>query len=338
MPFIHRITPRNHLSLAMEGVRSFLNSSSIHGFGHISTTRGLSRLFWILVVFSGFTFSGFLINMSFQSWAQQPIVTTIETLRAEEMKLPKVTVCPPKNIFTDLNYDLMLAQNMSFTPEMLEELKDYVRYAIDIGYLKYLNKLEDKDRFHNWYIGVTKMNLPLIKKEKATAPHPMIDYTHESYALSGNISSEFYGERFSLNKLERNVDYQVQIHIPPDLQNKKNITLILTLEWARPKNGKSKVMISKCNSGIYTGRYTSGSLLQDDTECHVNTRDSPIRVTYYHKIKAGEIQINYMPGFKLRWYYSGIILPITEEQTLFGSGSLANSYKRRVSKLVGQPR
>ena len=86
--------------------------------------------------------SGFLIHQSFQTWEQQPIVTTIETLPAEQMKLPKVTVCPPKNSFTDLNYDLMLAKNVTFTSEKIEELSNYAEYAIDIGNLKYLNKLE----------------------------------------------------------------------------------------------------------------------------------------------------------------------------------------------------
>ena len=34
----------------MEGVRAFLESSTIHGLTYISTTKKCARLFWILVV------------------------------------------------------------------------------------------------------------------------------------------------------------------------------------------------------------------------------------------------------------------------------------------------
>ena len=85
------------LSLTMERVRTFLETSTIHGLNYISTTRKYSRLFWILIVIVGFSGAGFLINESFQSWSESPVKTTIETLPIAEIKFPKVTVCPPKN-------------------------------------------------------------------------------------------------------------------------------------------------------------------------------------------------------------------------------------------------
>ena len=86
----------------MEVVRTFLESSTIHGVGYISSTRKNSRLFWIFVVILGFTGAGLLIRSSFTSWSESPIKTTIETLPISEITLPKVTVCPPKNTFTNL--------------------------------------------------------------------------------------------------------------------------------------------------------------------------------------------------------------------------------------------
>ena len=97
----------------MEGITTFLESSSIHGLTYISTTRKYARLFWILVVITGFSVASFLIKESFDSWSESPVKTTIETLPIAEIKLPKVTVCPPKNTFTDLNYDLMMTENMT---------------------------------------------------------------------------------------------------------------------------------------------------------------------------------------------------------------------------------
>ena len=97
----------------MEGIKTFLESSTVHGLSYISTTRKHARLFWILTVLAGFSTAGYLIQQSFQSWAQSPVSTTVETLPISEITFPKITVCPPRNTFTDLNYDLMLVENVS---------------------------------------------------------------------------------------------------------------------------------------------------------------------------------------------------------------------------------
>ena len=88
----------------MESIRNFLESSTIHGLSYISTTRKYVRVFWILVVIGGFSGAGVLIFTAFQSWADSPVKTTIETHPISEITFPKVTVCPPKNTFTNLNY------------------------------------------------------------------------------------------------------------------------------------------------------------------------------------------------------------------------------------------
>ena len=95
----------------MDNIKNFLESTTIHGLNYISTTRKLVRLFWIIVVIGGFTGAGILIHTAFQSWADSPVKTTEETLPITDIIFPKVTVCPPKNTYTDLNYDLMMTEN-----------------------------------------------------------------------------------------------------------------------------------------------------------------------------------------------------------------------------------
>lgn len=99
----------------MESVRAFLESSSISGLNHISTTKKYARVFWIIVVLIAFILSGVLISESFESWSTSPVRTTIETLDMKEIKFPKVTVCPPRNTFTDLNYDFMLGRRFKIS-------------------------------------------------------------------------------------------------------------------------------------------------------------------------------------------------------------------------------
>ena len=96
----------------MENFRNFLESSTIHGLTYISTTTKIVRIFWILVVIGGFTGAGILIYQSFESWDESPIKTTIETLPIADVPFPKVTVCPPKGTYTNLNYDLLKAGNI----------------------------------------------------------------------------------------------------------------------------------------------------------------------------------------------------------------------------------
>ena len=89
----------------MEGIRTFLESSTIHGLTYISTTtRRLIRVLWVCIVIAGFTGAGVLIYQSFDTWAESPITTT---LPIKDVILPKITVCLPKNSYTDLNSDLM---------------------------------------------------------------------------------------------------------------------------------------------------------------------------------------------------------------------------------------
>ena len=84
------------LSSTMEDMNTFLECSTIHGLLHISTNKKYTRLFWILVVTTGFVGASILIKESFNSWSESPVKTTIETLPISEIKFPKVTVCPPK--------------------------------------------------------------------------------------------------------------------------------------------------------------------------------------------------------------------------------------------------
>ena len=109
----------------MGDLQTFLESSSISGLNFISTTKRYAKLFWIIVVVLGFTGAGVMIFQSFQDWGNNPISTTIETRPIAEIKFPKVTVCPPKDTYTDLNYDLMLLENKTLDNNTRHNLTNY---------------------------------------------------------------------------------------------------------------------------------------------------------------------------------------------------------------------
>ena len=159
----------------MDNVTIFLESSTIHGLAYIATGRKFVRLFWIFVVFVGFTGAGVIIYQSLQSWADSPVKTTIETHPITEITFPKVTVCPPKNTYTDLNYDLMMAKNMTLHNGTRNELTSY---AVELLYdhlydlvMTNLSKIEDNDRYYNWYHGYTHIDIPYVSVYDGNVHH-----------------------------------------------------------------------------------------------------------------------------------------------------------------------
>ena len=116
----------------MEHVKEFLESSSIHGLSWISRTRRYARLFWILVILLGITGAGYLINLSFTNWGQNPITTTIETLPISQIKFPNVTVCLPKNSILDLNYDFEESKKVKFDNNTRKALLEYTLKTLDV--------------------------------------------------------------------------------------------------------------------------------------------------------------------------------------------------------------
>ena len=205
----------NILAPTMEQVRTFLESSTIHGLAHILTTRRIVRLFWVIVVLSGFIGAGIIIYQSFQSWEESPIKTTLKTRPIREMKFPKLTVCPPKNTFTDLNYDLMMTENMTLDNDTRNEL---VNYAVELLFknlhytnMKNLDMLKDHDRYYNWYHGYTQITLPYFDLNYAT---PRLKYTIGTSASAGNISTINFGENFDVDKVAKKLMYSIKVFSP----------------------------------------------------------------------------------------------------------------------------
>ena len=74
----------------MEHVKTFLDTSTIHGMSWISSNNRFARFFWILIVLGGFSWAGYMIHQSFYNWQQSPITTTLETLPITDITFPNV--------------------------------------------------------------------------------------------------------------------------------------------------------------------------------------------------------------------------------------------------------
>ena len=95
-------------NVKMQNLQEFLETSTIHGFPRIaSSTKRYLKIFWFLVVVTGFSVSGSFIYNALYDFENKPFTTTTETFPISQLKFPSMIVCPPKGSFTNLNYDLI---------------------------------------------------------------------------------------------------------------------------------------------------------------------------------------------------------------------------------------
>ena len=213
----------------MENFREFLEKSSIIGLSLISNTRSYVRLFWILVVVGGFAAAIWMIFESFDNWRQKPISTTIETFPISEIIFPNVTVCPPRNLFLNLNSDIRQSENVILNKDLRNELLDYSLDVIQQEFYKEvmanLSKLEDPDRFFNWYHGYTKIQYPFFHNF-----YNQLYYPVSTSATSGNISTQYFGDKFHAHKVEGNIFIEMTIYVPLTAFGNENVSLLVNLE------------------------------------------------------------------------------------------------------------
>ena len=185
-------------ALQMESLRQFLETSSIGGLIQISRTRKWVRLLWTTLVTMGFMVSTVLIWESFQTWTENPVRTTTKTVPMTEIRFPKLTVCPPKNTFTDFNYDLILAENVTLSNETRNELYEFVVELIDEHvYMDPWDQLNEENRFLNWYTGFTSMHEGPQYKNGG-----FYEFTIVTSATSGVITSQYFGKSNNSNSVE----------------------------------------------------------------------------------------------------------------------------------------
>ena len=304
----------------MKDFKTFLESSTIHGLVHISTNRRLLRLFWIFVVFIGFMISGTLIYQSFQAWNESPVTTTIETLPIAEITLPKVTVCPPKNTFTNLNYDLKMTEGMSLDNETRREL---IFYAIKLiqdqhyeDFMSNLTAIEEENRYYNWYHYYTQLFPQYWGRDYICSTLDgcgfngdySLMYIVNTNVTNGSFSTYKYGESFETIEIKRNFKFNLGIQIPKERQVLQNATLYFEIEKNMLK-GYDKFIIS------------SGGLSEN-----LDSVPSPYIITinpadvfdkyifmYERTISQSElidISMSHMPGFRIRWYFSEDLVPL----------------------------
>ena len=203
----------------------------------------------------------------------------------------KVTVCPPKNTLTNMNYDIEMLGNKSVNEEARNELNKFIIDEIHDPYfesiMKNLNAFYEENRFYNWYHGFTKIECPYktflkINRMKTSVIKMKTDTT----TPFGTVSTPYYGNKYN-ESLYEPIEYYIKIYVPHSLVTDKNFTLF----WRESViDGSNKIKIKERN-------YTSVNM---------------ISYSRIHKFLGGYTSFNQdikdkkylMPGLQLQWHYN----------------------------------
>lgn len=257
------------------------------------------------MVLSGFIGASLIIYNSFQSWRESPVKTTIRTMAIDNLKFPNVTVCPPKNTYTNLNYDLLMTENLTLTDETRKILSTYafelLHDSIYEGILANLSLIEDPDRFYNWYHGFTMMNLPVWMRPQMSLEFPTV-----TTASSGFISTKHYGDKFNVNLVKSPVRIQLDISSPKIARKNPNFTLYFDIE----KNSLQDLADGK--ETYYLFRY--GHLKPEKDVLRLNITSPKNSYSFsldrkVSKLELSSVKLKAMPGFKFKWFYNNEVQP-----------------------------
>ena len=309
----------------MEVVWTYIQNASISGLNHIreSTTK-LANLFWITIVLMGFLISIVMIHESFIEWSNNPVLTTVETRPISEIKLPKVTVCPPKNTFTDLNYDLMkVAEKVTLTDDKRKEIFYELVEIIeeDDSFIDNMYQINEENRFYNWYHRYTNMYHP--EEDKSEFIHSEDEKVQQiyTYATSGVITSKHYGKPFQPENLETNFRYDFYLFAPENTlsnSNYTNVTVHTKIEW-------EPIMI-KLGRESWDDAYLQGVYRLSEVKPFVSASLFPNDLTDWEELQStaeisrklsleemsnlkNDLEVEKMPGFRFSWWYSEDVIP-----------------------------
>ena len=255
-----------------------------------------------------------MIVESFVDWAKNPIRTTIKTKPIADLKFPNVTVCPPYNTFTDLNYDLMMVGNKTLSKEKRHDLFEYAVELIEEDvFMDNLNKLFEQNRFFNWYHGFTVMPVlqHMIHYDMTMINYPKYwEYNVMTSAASGELTTQYFGDEFKPELVEREVYYRVKFYPPENTRNKTNVTIHWNLEKVSmtelsKKDGHRDETILHGFEPSPLDRFINFS--------RSGPLDWGIKWGYpFDSVRRGVekedldlMKLDLMPGFRLKWYYTG---------------------------------
>ena len=169
-----------------------------------------------------------------------------------------------------------------------------------------LKVLEEENRFHNWYYGLTRINRPHnIDRIDGSS---ILTFDLRTSATQGNVTTQYFMEKFKQNLVETFMLYSVKILTPESVRNNANVTLHFQLE---------KVSMTGLSSASEDKFFMEGVGVLESSKTSVYAQFSPPGnsnlMTLTRNVSEEDLanlRMDVMPGFSLSWWYTGA--PVTQ--------------------------
>ena len=268
----------------------------------------------LLVVIFGIAVAIFMIFESFVNWRENPISTTVETFPISEMTFPNVTVCPPKSLFLNLNNDIQNSIKTKINKDLRYVILDYALEVIQEDFYKEammnLSKIQDPDRYYNWYYGYTSVEFPYWYRPYGNKPQIM--YYMDTYATSGNISTNNFGEKFAADKVDDSrIKISVYIMVPRDYRGEKDTSLTIKIEKNTLPFDYMQVWPPGAVIDNSLTHWSRNFTLYDMKFAPFKSEFEMLFDRMEDDISISKLDLEWMPGFRLTWSYNRQMKPDT---------------------------
>ena len=173
--------------------------------------------------------------------------------------------------------------------------------------MKYMSIMEEENRGYNWYQGYSSISLPALIKRNYDN-FETIEHLIESSASNGTVQTEFWGETYDIEKIEKVLALHITLFTPQSFIN-ENTSLSLEIE-------KLQLFIKEYDPWYEYGMFDEFNLDDDvldwrnydleiqDLADRENISISLRRMISKEGLYANTKFLKNIPGFKVKWRYN----------------------------------
>ena len=206
-------------------------------------------------------------------------------------------MCPPKNTFTSLNYDLVMAVNATMDEKTRRELTNFAVKNIYENELQktlqFENRFGEENKPRNWYLGISKPSVYY------TTSNGILNFKLYTSASSGSLVTPCWGEPYNTEAYFAKIQYKVYI-FPPKTSEPIVLVLKILGDTKETPGGSDKILTPN-EKFQYTGHFT-----KSENKIIYPNQTETISVTYFRNLLQGDIQgwkSIRETGMRLTWYY-----------------------------------
>ena len=233
---------------------------------------------------------------------------------------PKITVCPPKGTSTSLNYDLVKAENQTLKKTSRNQMTELAKTLFQDGLFLELvaneSSFKEDEKYRNWYEGKSLVSLSydgVLTDFDYDVDEYIYKYIHyydmHTYAISGKVSTPWFGDKYDGEKFVLHLSYWYYIHLPT-LSHNMTLVVVMKVDSMETSLGNENVNLfppgfkQRTDINQKFGPSYNKTFRFNVTE-QFREHNSTLRINFYRYISQYNLQEwenRRMTGMSVEWY------------------------------------